>query len=49
MKLSRKVVIVVVITLPKYFESHFGHVTPKTTYNAYILCSKMGNINTPKF
>ena len=49
MKLSKKVVIIVVINLPKYFESHFSHVTRKTTYNVYILCSKMRNINTSTF
>ena len=44
MKLSRKFVIGFVINLPKYFA--FWSRGPKTTYNVYILYSKMGNIYT---
>ena len=42
-KLSRKVVIVIVINVAKYFESHFGHVT-----RIYSLLKNREMINTSK-
>ena len=42
MKLSRKFVIGVVINLPKYFASHFGHVTLKQLIKFISLTQKWG-------
>ena len=42
MKLSRKFVIGVVINLPKYFASHFGHVTLKQLITSISLTQKWG-------
>ena len=42
MKLSRKFVIGGVINLPKYFASHFGHVTLKQLITFISLTQKWG-------
>ena len=49
MKHSRKFVIVVLINLPKYFASHFGHLTLKRHITFIFLAQKLGTLILQNF
>ena len=49
MKFRRKAVVVVVINLPKYFESHFDHVTRKRLITFIFFAQKWGTLILQNF